>query len=90
MNKQFTKSLKKVVRATKMNFKCKVQNAECTGIICGQLLSTENETLNHFKVCHKLKEKTHEFPCFINNDCEKQYLTLKGLKNHAKKCLESR
>lgn len=74
-----------------MDFKCKVQNFECSGITCcGQLFSSENETLNHLKVSHKLKERTHEFPCFVNNDCEKQYLTLKGLKSHLKKCIVSR
>lgn len=68
-----------------MKFKCKVQNPKC-----GQLFSSEQEILNHFKIFHHMKQKTHEFPCVVNNDCEKQFLTLSGLRNHVKKCVVSR
>lgn len=68
-----------------MEFKCKVQDPKC-----GQLFSTEHEILNHFKIFHKMKETTHEFPCHKNNECKKQFLRLKSLKNHASKCVVSR
>lgn len=67
-----------------MNYKCNVSPE------CGQQFSDELRVIQHFKNEHRLEEKQNEFPCYINNTCPKQYLTLKGLKNHAKKCLLSR
>lgn len=63
-----------------MNFKCKM---------CEQLFELEFQVINHYKLFHNLKEKIDEFPCVINNSCEKQYLTIRGLKGHIKKCLLS-
>lgn len=61
-----------------MKFKCK---------ICEKQFDTEEKVLMHFKSIHGLKQNTHEFPCIINNSCEKQYLTIKGLRQHTKKCI---
>lgn len=63
-----------------MNFKCKQLG-------CGKLFGDEKLILQHFKIDHKMKQETHEFPCIINNDCTKQYLLLKSVKNHAKTCI---
>lgn len=65
-----------------MNFKCKINNPEC-----GQLFSTEDGIFHHFKNDHKLPESKDEFPCPINNDCQKQYLQVRSARNHAKKCI---
>lgn len=64
-----------------MDFKCK---------ICTQLFEKKTEVLDHFKIKHNLKGKEHEFPCIVNNSCEKQYLTIHGLKGHVKKCLSNK
>lgn len=66
-----------------MNFKCKQSQ-------CERLFDSDNEIIEHFKVDHNMKEKSHEFPCIINNDCKKQYLLVKSVKNHAKKCIITR
>lgn len=63
-----------------MKFKCKVCPSE-------HQFNTEKEVLTHFKSIHRLTEKSHEFPCIMNNSCQKQYLTIKGLKQHAKNCI---
>lgn len=66
-----------------MNFKCKRND-------CGQLFDSENNIIKHLKNDHGMKEKSHEFICIINNDCKKQYLLVKSLRNHAKKCMDTR
>lgn len=66
-----------------MNFKCKRND-------CGQLFDLENDIIKHLKKDHGMKENSHEFLCIINNDCQKQYLLVKSLRNHAKKCIVTR
>lgn len=68
-----------------MKFKCKVNSPEC-----GEPFSTESDIFNHFKKVHKLKESNDEFPCPVNNNCDKQYLQVRSAKNHAKKCVPIR
>lgn len=65
-----------------MNFKCKKSE-------CGRLFDSDIEIIKHFKVDHNMKENSHEFPCIINNDCKKQYLFVKSVKGHSKKCLNT-
>lgn len=66
-----------------MNFKCKQSQ-------CGRLFDSANGIIKHFKVDHNMKEKSHEFPCIMNNECNKLYLLVKSVKNHAKTCIIAR
>lgn len=67
-----------------MNFKCKVSKSDD---FCAQTFSSIPKIVEHFKVFHGLKEGVSEFPCVVNNNCSKQFLTISGLKNHARKCV---
>lgn len=60
-----------------MEFKCP---------ICNQFFKCSSEAINHMKSGHGLNKQVHEFPCLVNNQCKKHYVTLKGLKQHMKKC----
>lgn len=60
-----------------MDYKC---------VFCETFFEQINESIEHLKICHSFEEGKHEFPCLINNYCCKQYITIKGLKQHMKKC----
>lgn len=68
-----------------MDFRCKVNNPQC-----GNLFLTVQEIIEHFKSFHRMKEKSNEFICPVNNDCAKQFLRIQSLKNHTKMCIVSR
>lgn len=60
-----------------MNYKC---------VFCKALFEQAKDSIEHLQIIHSIKEGKQEFPCLVNNECCKKYLTIKGLKNHMKKC----
>lgn len=61
-----------------MRFKC---------YICEKLFENAIDIIRHMKQSHGIKEGADEIQCLVNNHCKKTYITVKGLKQHMKKCV---
>lgn len=57
--------------------------------LCSSDFHSENETIQHLKEQHEVKEKTHPLKCIVKNTaCTQTYQTWSGFKKHIKTCIK--
>lgn len=68
--------------AKEFDYKCR---------FCPTIFDGLNEIIKHLKNAHDVKEKKGKIHCCVNRtSCPSYFFSFSGLKNHVKKCVETR